>query len=943
MWQELRDYGILRNKLIEHMWKEWIDIKQELLELMERFDLLFRQPAKDKNIEKERDGQIEEKGQQEYCVPACLHPTEGDVDITDGIFYVDFDTFLPDGFFHRVLVHFARWSSQHTDKAPELYYRFCKSFVGPENNRHMCSLQMIQSSKKNSACIKIMLKKVAKHGNKSGSSTGEPDPEVCTTVFEFMSKTLHELRDKWAKGIKYTMTVGCVACREEGKQRLHLIPMEECGSGSYLCRNTDTEIPATRLYWKADTGVSSSTENPTPKQGRHVMISYSWGSRKEGFPCQKRMVTLRDELQTAGFQVWLDVDEMRGNMDDHMAEAVDGAFVILLCYSKDYQRSENCKKEAQYAKYKSKPIIPLKFDEHRPDGWLGLLICSLLYHDVQSDNAISANLPGIIRDIRGYPEDDAPATTTYTEPQSAALLCLPAPTTYDEPQPAALLCPNQNINDDGHHIWRLKQFDGKPAFCNLCLNILVGFGKLQCTFCKYTVHERCVHRAPASCISTYVKSKQTAANVMNHHWVEGNCPGKCDRCRKSISSYNGITGLHCRWCKLTLHNKCASHVKPECNFGEFRDHILPPTAICPAVLERSTLTPKDSNTSDEESGRKQVARTDFMSVEGQGLQITPLPGTHPLAVFVNPNSGSQQGEKIMRKFQYLLNPIQVFDLSKGGPMPGLEFFKDVPNFRVLCCGGDGTVGWVLDCIDKLQFDPKPPMAILPLGSDNDLAKCLNWGGGYDGGVLTKIFNGIEHAEILQLDRWHIEISATSMEEQGDTVPYNTINNYFSIGVNTSLGTSAACKNLHEDVDIMCDGVSLDLANGPTLEGISIHNIPSSLWGDTPALRALLKESQRRRESEGPHDIVGNTQSNIDLIFAKQSIGDKMIEVISQVKAGIRASGQRLAQCSNVIIRTHKRFPMQIDGEPWVQPPCTIAITHKNSAPMLMGPASKSSS
>ncbi|XP_072027841.1 uncharacterized protein [Amphiura filiformis] len=336
MWQELRDHGILSNKLIEHVWVKWIGIKQELLELMERFDMLFRQPAQDMN------GQTEEKGQQKYCVPACLHPTEGNVDITDGIFYVDFDTFLPDGFFHRVLVHFARWSSQHTDKAPELFYRFCKSIVGPENKRHVCSLQMIQSSEKNSACIKITLKKVAEHGKTSGSSTGEPDPEVCTTVFDFMSKTLHELRDKWAKGIKYTVTVGCVACREEGKQKLHLIPMEECGSGSYLCRNTDTAIPAKRLYWKADTGVSSSTEKPKPKQGRpHVMISYSWGQRKE---CQKRMITLRDQLQTAGFQVWLDVDEMRGNMDDRMAEAVDGAFVILLCFSKDYQKSGSCKK-----------------------------------------------------------------------------------------------------------------------------------------------------------------------------------------------------------------------------------------------------------------------------------------------------------------------------------------------------------------------------------------------------------------------------------------------------------------------------------------------------------------------------------------------------------------------------------------------------------------------
>ncbi|KAH9513877.1 hypothetical protein Btru_031645 [Bulinus truncatus] len=251
--------------------------------------------------------------------------------------------------------------------------------------------------------------------------------------------------------------------------------------------------------------------------------------------------------------------------------------------------------------------------------------------------------------------------------------------------------------------------------------------------CKFKAHKRCAVRAPTNCKWTALASigkeilEDEEGISMPHQWMEGNLPvsAKCSVCDKTCGSVLRLQDWRCLWCRAMVHTACKDQFSRKCPLGQCRVSILPPTAIS--------------------------------SIDSDGYWEGRRPqGTSPLLVYVNTKSGDNQGVKFLRRFKQLLNPAQVFDLMNGGPYPGLKLFQRFDSFRILICGGDGSVGWVLSEIDKLDLHRQCQIGVLPFGTGNDLARVLGWGSAFDDDTqLPAALERLEQAQIKMLDRWSI--------------------------------------------------------------------------------------------------------------------------------------------------------------------------------------------
>uniref|UniRef100_A0A663EK43 Diacylglycerol kinase n=1 Tax=Aquila chrysaetos chrysaetos TaxID=223781 RepID=A0A663EK43_AQUCH len=522
---------------------------------------------------------------------------------------------------------------------------------------------------------------------------------------------------------------------------------------------------------------------------------------------------------------------------------------------------------------------------------------------------------------------------------------------------------------NGEHLWLETNVSG-----DLCYlgeeSCQVKFSKSalrrKCAACKIVVHNACMEQLEKinfRCKPTFREggSRSPRENFVRHHWVHRRRQeGKCKQCGKGFQqkfSFHSkeIVAISCSWCKLAFHNKVTCfmlhHIEEPCSLGAHAAVIVPPTWIIKVKKPQNSLK-TSTRRKKRTSFKRKASKRGNEDNKGRPFVIKPIssPLMKPLLVFVNPKSGGNQvrtssGSKSQSLTAVFLQMrLALGQSDRKNSMPELQSSEEVL-----------AVGWILSILDELQLSPPPPVAVLPLGTGNDLARTLNWGGGYTDEPVSKILCHVEDGTIVQLDRWNLQVERNpdlpqdELEDGARKLPLSVFNNYFSLGFdahvtlefhesreanpekfnsrfrNKMFYAGAAftdflqrsSRDLSKHVKVVCDGTDLT----PKIQELKFQcivflNIPRYCAGTMP---------------------WGNPGDHRD--FEPQRHDDGYIEVIGFTMASLAAlqvggHGERLHQCREVTLLTYKSIPMQVDGEPCRLAPSLIRISLRNQANMV---------
>ena len=276
-----------------------------------------------------------------------------------------------------------------------------------------------------------------------------------------------------------------------------------------------------------------------------------------------------------------------------------------------------------------------------------------------------------------------------------------------------------------------------------------------------------------------------------------------------------------------------------------------------------------------------------------------------------------------------------------------------PKLRFVAAGGDGTVNWVVSLLKNVygfeESGNRPPIAVIPFGTGNDMSRSLGWGPGMDSSKLREtheIFKRIRSTEdVKNVDIWNLNFK----QHGGETFDRQMLN-YFSVGVDAEVAKDFEdCRTGCCRCCFCCQCMSLTCYVPVGLRNLCCKR----------NLRDYVKASVFETEDENEQPKVLETRRGektlviqaIPSMYAgrdawldhgPRSMDDHKFEIAIQggiFKVGLLQIGCRtgrpVMQSTKTILDISEPFYYQVDGEGgMVNMPTQLTISRIGSYPML---------
>lgn len=103
---------------------------------------------------------------------------------------------------------------------------------------------------------------------------------------------------------------------------------------------------------------------------KDIFLSHAWGTDNNNRNNHTRVKNLSIQLQNRGYSVWLDENDLLGNIDNAIMKGITNSTVVLVCLTEKYcnkinnsvyhtSPNDNCYKEWNFCLFKQKKIIPV--------------------------------------------------------------------------------------------------------------------------------------------------------------------------------------------------------------------------------------------------------------------------------------------------------------------------------------------------------------------------------------------------------------------------------------------------------------------------------------------------------------------------------------------------------------------------------------------------------